>query len=53
MTTVETLEDESEEDSAPILKNALKQLEKAPNTVDELIEVNLGTGEDPRPTCWI
>jgi hypothetical protein len=50
MTTVEALEDESEEDSAPILKNALKQLEKAPNTVDELTEVNLGTEEDPRPT---
>jgi hypothetical protein len=50
MTTVEALEDKSEEDSAPILKNALKQLEKAPNTVDELTEVNLGTEEDPRPT---
>jgi Reverse transcriptase (RNA-dependent DNA polymerase) len=28
----------------------LKQLEKEPNTVDELIEINLGTEEDPRPT---
>jgi hypothetical protein len=50
MTTAETLENESEEDSALVLKNALKQLEKAPNTVDELTEVNLGTEEDPRPT---
>jgi hypothetical protein len=32
------------------MKNALKQLEKEPNTVDELNEVNLGTEEDPRPT---
>jgi hypothetical protein len=50
MIAVETLEDESEEGSAPILKDALKQLEKVPNTVDELAEINLGTEEDPRPT---
>jgi hypothetical protein len=50
MTTIEALKDESEEDSAPILKNALKQLEKTPNTIDELTEVNLGTEEDPQPT---
>jgi hypothetical protein len=48
MTVVEALKDESKEDNAPILNNALKQLEKAPNTVDELTEVNLGTEEDPR-----
>jgi hypothetical protein len=48
--TVKALEDESEEGSAPILKDALNQLEKAPNTVDELAEINLGTEEDPRPT---
>jgi Reverse transcriptase (RNA-dependent DNA polymerase) len=47
---VEALEDESEEGSAPIPKEALKQLEKAPNTVDELAEINLGTEENPRPT---
>jgi hypothetical protein len=50
MVAVEALEDESEEDSVPILKETLKQLEKAPNTVDELAEINLGTEEDPRPT---
>jgi hypothetical protein len=50
MTVVEALEDGSEEDIALIQKNALKQLEKTPNTVDELIEINLGTEEDPRPT---
>jgi hypothetical protein len=50
MTTVEVLEDKSEEDNTPILKNTLKQLENGPNTVDELIEINLGTEEDPRPT---
>jgi Reverse transcriptase (RNA-dependent DNA polymerase) len=49
MTTVEVLEDKSEEDSTPILKNALKQLENEPNTVDELTKINLGTEEDPRP----
>jgi hypothetical protein len=50
MTAVKVLEDKPEEDNTPILKNALKQLEKEPNTVDELTEVNLGTEEDPRPT---
>jgi hypothetical protein len=50
MTVVEVLDDKSEEDNTPILKNALKQLEKEPNTVDELAEINLGTEEDPRPT---
>jgi hypothetical protein len=50
MTTVEVLDDKSEEDSILILKNALKQLEKESNTVDELTEINLGTEEDPRPT---
>jgi Reverse transcriptase (RNA-dependent DNA polymerase) len=50
MTVVEVLDDKSEEDNTPILKNALKQLEKEPNTVDELTEINLGTEEDPRPT---
>jgi hypothetical protein len=47
---VEALEDEPEEGSAPILKNVLRQLEKTPNIVDELAEINLGTEEDPRPT---
>jgi hypothetical protein len=47
MTTVEVLEDKSKEDSTPILKNTLKQLEKEPNTVDELTEINLGIKEDP------
>jgi hypothetical protein len=50
MTAVEVLDDKSEEDSTPVLKNALKQLEKEPNTVDELTEINLGTEEDQRPT---
>jgi hypothetical protein len=36
MTVVEILDDKSEEDNTPVLKNALKQLEKEPNTVDEL-----------------
>jgi Reverse transcriptase (RNA-dependent DNA polymerase) len=35
MTTVKVLEDELEEDNTPILKNALKQLEKEPNTFTE------------------
>jgi hypothetical protein len=47
MTAVEVLDDKSEEDSTSVLKNALKRLEKEPNTVDELIEINLGTEEDP------
>jgi hypothetical protein len=50
MTAVEMLDDKSEEDSTPVLKNALKQLEREPNTVDELTEINLGTEEDSRPT---
>jgi hypothetical protein len=50
MTAVEVLDDKSEEDSTSVLKNVLKQLEKEPNTVDELTEINLGTEEDPRPT---
>jgi hypothetical protein len=50
MVAVEALEDESEEGSAPIMKEALKQLEKVPNTVDELAKINLGTEEDPRPS---
>jgi hypothetical protein len=50
MTIVEVLDDKSEEDSTPVLKNALKQLEKESNTVNELTEINLGTEEDPRPT---
>jgi hypothetical protein len=50
MTGVEMLDDKTEEDSTPVLKNALKQLEKEPNTVDELTEINLGTEEDTRPT---
>jgi hypothetical protein len=50
MTTVKVLEDKLEEDSTLILKNILKQLEKEPNTVDELTEINLGIEEDPRPT---
>jgi Reverse transcriptase (RNA-dependent DNA polymerase)/RNase H-like domain found in reverse transcriptase len=44
------LDNETEEDNTLVLKNALKQLEKEPNTVDELAEINLGTEEDPRPT---
>jgi hypothetical protein len=32
------------------LENALKQLEKTPNMVDELTEINLRIEEDPRPT---
>jgi hypothetical protein len=32
MTSVEVLEDKSEEDNTPILKKTLKQLEKEPNT---------------------
>jgi hypothetical protein len=47
MTVVEVLDNKSEEDSTPVLKNTLKQLEKEPNTVDELTEINLGTEEDP------
>jgi hypothetical protein len=50
MTTVEVLKDESEEDNTSILKNALKQLEREPNTVDELTKINLRIEEDPRPT---
>jgi hypothetical protein len=50
MTSVEVLDNEIEEDSTPVLKNALKQLEKEPNTVDELAEINPGTEEDPQPT---
>jgi hypothetical protein len=50
MVAVEVLDDKSEEDDTPVLKNALKQLEKEPNTVDELTEINLGTEEDSRPT---
>jgi hypothetical protein len=50
MTIIEVLKDKSEEDNTPILKNSLKQLEKEPNTVDELTEINLVTEEDPRPT---
>jgi hypothetical protein len=50
MTAVETLEDGLEEDIASILKNALKWLEKASNTVDELTEINLRREENPRLT---
>jgi hypothetical protein len=47
MTTIKISEDGSEEDSTLILKNVLKQLEKMPNTIDDLTKINLGTEEDP------
>jgi hypothetical protein len=50
MIVVEALEDGLEEDSALILKNALKQLENVSNTIDDLTKINPGTEDDPRPT---
>ena len=42
--------DVEEEGLIPIVQEAVKEMEKTPNTVDDLEEINLGDEENPRPT---